>query len=1070
MVQQHAQLGGTWIATLVAVLLLAVLTPSVHAGAPNSVVYQGKVTTAAGGAISDTSLNMQFKIFDAASAGNCKWSNNSSTCATNANMSVSISSGLFTVYLGSDTVATIPDDLFTDNETLYLEVIIAGDTLSPRKQIGSSAYALSSQSISGANNETIKNTTDDFITFQGVGGTTDRSLTLDLDETSGPLISSGNDLVRFDDHVAPGTDATYTLGTSSFGWSELYLTPASTGSTGVTITGTNVTTGYGINATLSALTSGVGFNLIRANNATDFSNTTTGFLNIDLQDTASTGTVARFKNAGTGTAGIFESTSTSNNKGLEVLWNGAEVKAGNSSAFRIFADNPNLANSGTDASTRRDALVQIETDSESTDTFNYIAINSDLDGTPDAEWRVDSTGATSADGAYSSSGADYAEYFASDDLSLSAGEVVSLNPETGRIARSSVASDPFLFGVISTNPSFIGNNFTGAERAVPEEHPEYKLVALIGQVPVRVTDENGPVTVGDFLTSSSVPGHAMRAAGPGLVLGQALESFAGPGTGTIRVFLQRGWNMNGDFLSLTGESLHMDRSLVLPSLPTSQLSDHLLSSPALSIIGKQSETAPAVSIGMTTLVLEDQSYRLAFSDTEGRELAAIASNGVFSVSGDLVVAGALRLFSPAGGDSRMIYYDAEGAGWGSRIRTDATGWQTNGSGFAEVFSSETVLTPRDAVVVGTAQASITPADAKVSRMFVGIVSADAGYVAGAYGANRYPVVVSGRAEARISLTADVQIGDPLTAAETPGILTKAIGAGYIVGYALDHATGVGAGEAIIPILVQPGWYPGEDQLAVDSLGLLGDRVAGGINYSSLTLEGPLYLQSNDIVNVRSVEGASRAWEIAEDGSFETHATYAVTIRGHDDEDVATSSVLSLGEKVTLSGTGQLSNGMTIVSFEEIEPDFNDITSTIVPIKVLVTLTDAANGIYVTQKTQNGFVVQETQGGTSNASFDWYVEAYRKDHEPKALLDLSTLEKPVVLQEEVPAELSEEVSPTPPVPEPLPEVVSVPVQVVEEPAPPPVVPEESALAPSSEPVVSEPVATDAAAASTEEPAL
>jgi hypothetical protein len=51
-----------------------------------------------------------------------------------------------------------------------------------------------------------------------------------------------------------------------------------------------------------------------------------------------------------------------------------------------------------------------------------------------------------------------------------------------------------------------------------------RLVALAGRVPVKVSLENGPIEVGDLLTSaSSTPGVAMKATGPGRVIGMALE-------------------------------------------------------------------------------------------------------------------------------------------------------------------------------------------------------------------------------------------------------------------------------------------------------------------------------------------------------------------------------------------------------------------------------------------------------------------------------------------------------------------------------------------------------------------
>jgi hypothetical protein len=53
------------------------------------------------------------------------------------------------------------------------------------------------------------------------------------------------------------------------------------------------------------------------------------------------------------------------------------------------------------------------------------------------------------------------------------------------------------------------------------------MVALTGRVPVKVSDENGPIYAGDYLTTSSIPGVAMKATKAGQVIGQAMTWFEG---------------------------------------------------------------------------------------------------------------------------------------------------------------------------------------------------------------------------------------------------------------------------------------------------------------------------------------------------------------------------------------------------------------------------------------------------------------------------------------------------------------------------------------------------------------
>src|SRR3989344_1926793 len=53
------------------------------------------------------------------------------------------------------------------------------------------------------------------------------------------------------------------------------------------------------------------------------------------------------------------------------------------------------------------------------------------------------------------------------------------------------------------------------------------MVALAGRVPVRVSTEGGAIQPGDRLTSSSLPGIAMKATTTGMTIGVALEAFDG---------------------------------------------------------------------------------------------------------------------------------------------------------------------------------------------------------------------------------------------------------------------------------------------------------------------------------------------------------------------------------------------------------------------------------------------------------------------------------------------------------------------------------------------------------------
>ncbi|MHB1865154.1 MAG: hypothetical protein ACYCPS_03265 [Candidatus Saccharimonadales bacterium] len=141
-------------------------------------------------------------------------------------------------------------------------------------------------------------------------------------------------------------------------------------------------------------------------------------------------------------------------------------------------------------------------------------------------------GAAYATGGFSTnSSPDYAEDItATDPNTISAGDIVSEdinNP--GQVVLSSKAYDPNLLGAISTSPSFLAN--------ASDATNQVKL-ALVGRIPVNVNTQNGPIAPGDYITSSDTPGVGMKATQAGNVIGIALESYNGSGTGSILVYME----------------------------------------------------------------------------------------------------------------------------------------------------------------------------------------------------------------------------------------------------------------------------------------------------------------------------------------------------------------------------------------------------------------------------------------------------------------------------------------------------------------------------------------------------
>ncbi|MCK4223593.1 MAG: hypothetical protein KAX39_00330 [candidate division Zixibacteria bacterium] len=106
-----------------------------YADVPQMINYQGKLTTASGGCVGDTTISMTFKIYADLTTPTSLWSETQD--------SVKVEDGIFNVLLGS--VNPIPDSVF-DRSTRYLGVKVGADNeMSPRKPLVSVGYAFRSE-------------------------------------------------------------------------------------------------------------------------------------------------------------------------------------------------------------------------------------------------------------------------------------------------------------------------------------------------------------------------------------------------------------------------------------------------------------------------------------------------------------------------------------------------------------------------------------------------------------------------------------------------------------------------------------------------------------------------------------------------------------------------------------------------------------------------------------------------------------------------------------------------------------------------------------------------------------
>jgi hypothetical protein len=144
--------------------------------------------------------------------------------------------------------------------------------------------------------------------------------------------------------------------------------------------------------------------------------------------------------------------------------------------------------------------------------------------------RIDSSGKGFFDGGTQTGGADFAESVSvgGGKDNYEAGDVLVIDTTADR--QLTLAKTPYstlVAGIYSTKPGVTATPHTSEDPRLAAEIP----VAIVGIVPCKVTNENGPIARGDLLVTSSTPGYAMRGSDrtmlPGAIIGKALQPLSG---------------------------------------------------------------------------------------------------------------------------------------------------------------------------------------------------------------------------------------------------------------------------------------------------------------------------------------------------------------------------------------------------------------------------------------------------------------------------------------------------------------------------------------------------------------
>lgn len=210
------------------------------------------------------------------------------------------------------------------------------------------------------------------------------------------------------------------------------------------------------------------------------------------------------------------------------------------------AGNVRISNSGTFAMYKPSGLKTVNiTAAESSTSGSAMTMYNDdglLTIELDADYSTGHKGRMILDEIQIKGGSDFAEDFSlktsPDEGIAEPGMLVSIDGSgEGKIVLSSKAYDKRVAGVVSGANGVsagmrMGQRGTAADGDLP--------VALAGRVYVRTTEEGGAIKPGDFLTSSSTPGHAMKASSAkravGAIIGKAMTR-RDPETGYVLLLI-----------------------------------------------------------------------------------------------------------------------------------------------------------------------------------------------------------------------------------------------------------------------------------------------------------------------------------------------------------------------------------------------------------------------------------------------------------------------------------------------------------------------------------------------------
>lgn len=813
------------IAGMFGITIPQLLTASAASG-PNIITYQGRVLNTNGVPVSDASVDMIFALYDASSGGTCLWSNSSASCATSTARSVTLTNGLFSEDLGDtgDSYAAIGTSVFADNASVYLQVTIEGETLSPRKQISSSPYAFNATRLNGLASTA-------FLSSTGDTGTGDYDFTGAILTGASALQFEGltdDDFQTTFAFTDPTADRTITFqdGTGTVA----FLSDIGGGSSLFTDGGT---TTY-LTSTSDDLAIG-GSNIASSPLGVDVSANT---VYVGSGSTANAQMVWKASDGDTGTLSYTTSDQWYFNGGSVAIETGAGIDTGLTVTSATSSGTPvnvtaNSLTSGNGVSLNTSSLV----------TGNLLDLNITSGALQSGDYvNITHDGTYASTTTLSGNGIDLVRDVELDDsgagtetLSVT-GALLSLSDTSTLTSGSAISHQASVLSLAQNYSSSTGdaisitNAGTGSAIQIAQTGYTGGLLSSSqgGAIHINNTSNNGSgfTIYSNNDASASQPLLALFA--DNTAFDQALVDILSDGTGSAITAASRG---TGDVLSLEQQSTS--------GIGIDLDADQITTGTAIYTVATALTTGTGLHVELQDTLTTGQGILVNYnaSGTPGADAIVVQSDigatdrdvFVVEVDGDVQIgSGTLCVDSDgscAGGVDGTIY--APG------------GVTSSSSDLAEIYPSSESLEAGDIVVIDTAEpGSIHRSTNAYENEAISAIATAPAFLMGApndddliaagidvasgipnWGNHMilpgtYPVALAGRIPVKVNTqNGAIAIGDLITTSSTAGVGMKATAPGSVIGRALEAYSGSGTG--LIEVYIQAGWHSGNTIVQVD---------------------------------------------------------------------------------------------------------------------------------------------------------------------------------------------------------------------------------------------------------------